>query len=313
MADARATPAPTTPPTAAGVAGHDGWDTRRLLGWIQQAFASRAMDSPRLAAEILLAHVLGTERLKLYMDPDRPASQSELATLRGLVQRALRHEPVQYLTGQGWFFGLPFAVDRRVLIPRPCTEVIVETVLQDARGKGAKEPAIADICTGSGCIAAALAKNIKGARAHASDASGDALAVARANAQRLGVGERVEFYEGDLLGALPPSLRGTLGYLVSNPPYIPDHEWDAVPANVKDHEPALALRGGIDGLTFVRPLIEQAAEWLAPGGMLLVEIAACTGGEVLELAYAQPGLAGAQIIKDLEGHERVLMARRAVS
>src|SRR6185295_16304457 len=139
----------------------------------------------RLQAELLMAHVLGCERLRLYMDADRPASPLERSALRDLVGRALGHEPVQYLTGEAWFFSLPFKVDRRVLIPRPATETIVEHVLQHARaeagfgGKTGEGVVIADVCTGSGCIAIALLKNLPQARAVATDVSPDALEVAR--------------------------------------------------------------------------------------------------------------------------------------
>src|SRR5690606_7912464 len=132
------------PPYKAGMTGTDAgagqrqaeqWTTRRLLAWMGEAFAKKGLDSPRLSAEMLMAGITGTDRLKLYTDPDRPASDAELARLRGLVKRALQHEPIQYLVGEAWFFGLPFAVDKRVLVPRPSTETIVETVLQDARAR----------------------------------------------------------------------------------------------------------------------------------------------------------------------------------
>lgn len=342
---------------ASNAGGGDAWTTARLLAWIADAFTRRELDAPRLSAEILLEHVLGMPRLKLYLDPERVASAEELGALRGLVGRALKDEPVQYLTGQAWFFGLQLAVDKRVLIPRPCTETIVEAVLQDARQRSIAAPVIADICTGSGCIALALGSQIRSARVLATDLSSDALAVAEANLQRLsaaamtkrgmkplGSGEvlaalraagvtdatpavagkgvsdsraeattladRVTLHQGDLLAALPPAIRGSVDYLVSNPPYIPDHEWEGVPANVKQHEPTSALRGGADGLKFVAPLIAQAAEWLKPGGLLLIELAACTSEQALSLAGENAELHCAKIIKDLEGLDRVLSARR---
>lgn len=309
------------------------WTTRKLLQWMRDAFTKKGLDSPGLSAELLMAHILGCERLKLYLDVDRPASDEERGRLRDLVTRALNHEPVQYLVGTAWFFGLPLRVDRRVLIPRPSTEVIVEHVLQHARvahgghgkghgdagAEGAAAPdaalLIADVCTGSGCIAIALAKRLTGARVVATDISGDALEVARGNAERHGVGDRVEFALGDLLAPVlahpVAGAKGSLDYLVSNPPYIPDHEWDAVEPNVKNHEPHGALRGGSDGLAFVKPVIQNGPELLAPGGQILVEIAACTAAEVLTLARANPLLTDARILHDHEGLARVLVARRA--
>ncbi|MBL8744976.1 MAG: peptide chain release factor N(5)-glutamine methyltransferase, partial [Phycisphaerae bacterium] len=145
------------------------WTTRSLLKWMASTFAERGLDSPRLCAELLLSHVLGCDRMRLYMDADRPAAPLEREALRGLVARALRHEPVQYLVGEAWFFSLPFHVDPRVLIPRHCTEIIVEHVLQHQRAEPGFAPGgvvtLADICTGSGCIAVSLLKNLPSARA----------------------------------------------------------------------------------------------------------------------------------------------------
>lgn len=298
---------------------------------MRDTFTKKGLDAPGLSAELLMAHVLGCERIKLYLDVDRPASDEERATLRNLVARALNHEPVQYLVGTAWFFGLPMQVDKRVLIPRPSTETIVEHVLQHARvahasghpaggGFGGSEGApdapllIADVCTGSGCIAVALAKRLTGARVIASDISQDALDVAALNAKRHDVHERIDLVKGNLLEPIlahpVAGAKGSLDYFVSNPPYIPDHEWEAVEPNVKDHEPHMALRAGADGMAHVRPLIADAPALLKPGGLLLIEIASCTKDESLELARAHPLLAEPRIIHDHEGLARVLIARR---
>jgi len=288
------------------------WTTRTLLAWMGEAFAKAEIDSPRLCAEMLLAHVLGCERLRLYMDADRPATPLERESLRELAARALRHEPVQYLVGETWFFSLPIHVDKRVLIPRPSTETIVELALQHARlSPGFERAMIADVCTGSGCVAVALLKNMPEARAAACDISQDALDVAAENARRHHVHERLDLLRGDLLAPLLEHPAGReLHCLVSNPPYIPDFEWADVEPNVKDYEPEIALRGGEDGLKFVRPLIEQGPSRLRPGGLLLIEIAASTAEAVLELARANPLLTGARIERDHEGLPRVLHAVR---
>lgn len=306
-------PAPSPSPAPAA----EPWTTKKLLTWIVKALAERKVDSPRLCAELLLAHVLRCDRLELYMHAERPASPEERERLRVLVARAMGHEPVQYLVGEGWFFSLPFAVDRRVLIPRPSTETIVERVIQHARVNAAflgDGPRIADIGAGSGCIAVALARSLPAARVTATDISEDALVVARANAARHGVADRIEFVAGNLLaplaGLVPP---GSLHYLVSNPPYIPDAEWSTpgmVGRNVKGHEPELALRGGADGLRFVGPLIEHGPALLRPGGVLLVECATSTTGAALALASRHPLLEDAAVVPDFEGLPRVLAARR---
>lgn len=303
----------------------ESWTTRKLLAWMTKAFEDKGLDAPRRQAEMLMAHVLGCERLRLYMDPDRPAAPLERDTLRGLVKRALADEPIQYLVGEELFFGMRFKVDKRVLIPRPSTQTIVEAVLQHARknpdagsvrdsdaGSGIM---IADVCTGSGCIAAALAKHLPGARVFATDVSPDALAVARENIEFHALSDRVDLLQGDLLDALashPVAGRArSLHYICSNPPYIPDNEWDAVEPNVKNHEPALALRGGPDGMDLVRRLIADAPALIEPGGLILIEVAASRAEQALAQARSHPHLTNARVLKDSDGLPRVIVAERA--
>jgi len=285
----------------------DQWTTRRLLDWITGAFTDRDLDSPRLSAEILVSHVVGCERLRLYMDPDRPASPSERDALRDLVKRALNHEPIQHLTQTAWFFGLPFHSDARALVPRPSTETLVEHLLQHSRRSDATPlRRIADICTGSGCIAISLAKNLPEASFVATDLSPDALDLARSNAERHEVADRIEFREGNLLE--PIEGDEPFDAIVSNPPYIPDHEWDAVEPNVKDHEPHLALRGGPDGLDLIRPLFESIAARLAPGGWAVIEVAAAHANDAAGLAE-RAGLTDITVLKDHDGLDRIVAGR----
>jgi release factor glutamine methyltransferase len=290
-----------------------------------KAFEAKDLDSPRRMAEMLLAHIIGCDRLRLYMDTDRPATPIERETLRDLVRRALSHEPIQYLVGEESFFGMTFHVDKRVLIPRPSTQTLVDEVLNHAR----KNPddrtlresdagvgmMIADVCTGSGCIAAALAKNLPGARVIASDLSEDALEVAQMNITRHDLDERVDLVQGDLLEPIiahpVAGQKGSLHYLCSNPPYIPDHEWDAVEPNVKDHEPTMALRADDDGMLFVKRLIDQGPELIRKGGLLLIEIAACNADQARSLAAGHPLLTRERIAKDSDGLDRILIAERA--
>jgi release factor glutamine methyltransferase len=297
------------------------WTTRRLLAWMTDAFKKKGLDSPQLKARILLAHVIGCDELKLYTDADRPASDLERSQLRDLVARALKDEPIQYLVGQWRFFGIDVKVDRRVLIPRPCTETLVEHILQHARtdpgfgGKTGEGLLFADICTGSGCIALALLKTLTQARGIATDLSAAALEVARDNAHRLNLSDRIELLEGNLLDPIlahpVAGSRGSLHAIVSNPPYIPDDEWDAVPANVKNYEPHLALRGGPDGLDFIRPLIARGPDLLRPGGLLLIEVAAARATQAAELLHQHAGIEHTQILDDHEGLPRIILGRRA--
>lgn len=281
------------------------WTTRALLTWTTQHFERHAIDTPRLAAEMLLSHVLGVARLKLYMDPDRPATELERAAFRELVERASGHEPVDYLVGQTPFFSMMFKVTPDVLIPRPSTETIVEHVIQHAkRTPGFHRPIIADVCTGSGAIAVALAKHLPDCAVIATDISEAALAIAKENAVAHGVADKIEFKHGDLL----EPLRGRrVRYLISNPPYVSDAEWEAVEPNVKDYEPTLALRGGVDGLDFVRSLLENGAELLEKPGQIVLEIAASQNGAAIELANSN-GWHNANVLADHEALPRVLVA-----
>lgn len=295
----------------ASTSAAETWTTRRLLHWTTEFFTRKSLDSPRLCAELLLAHVIGCERMRLYMETERPAAPEELKTLRGLVERAGRHEPVQYLLGEAWFYTRPFAVTPAVLIPRPATERIVEEVLQTARAGAQQETAmtVIDIGTGSGILAVTLAAVLPAARIIATDICAEALAVARGNAARHGVTDRIEFVEGSLLEPLAdrrPPVRADV--LVSNPPYISDSEWDDVAPNVRDYEPALALRAGADGLDILRPLIAEAHHFIRPGGRLLLEIAASQEAAVNSLAAVNPALSSVRVLKDYEDLPRVLSA-----
>ncbi len=299
----------TTRPTA-GRAPAEAWTTRRLLGWMTGHFEHKGIDSPRLVAEMLLSHVIGCDRMRLYMEVDRPALPLELSSLRDLVARAAASEPVQYLVGEAWFFGRPFAVSPAVLIPRPSTETLVEHVLQRCRAVPGRASLLADVGTGSGCIAITLATRLPEAHVVATDISPEALEVAGANARRHGVADRIELLAGEGLKPLRLAA-GNRGYdvICSNPPYISDAEWAQVAPLVRDHEPVQALRGGLDGLDVIRPVVAGAAALLEPGGQLVVEIAHAQREAVLRLA-AEAGLGGAIVLKDHEGLWRVLAAER---
>lgn len=283
------------------------WTTRELLAWTTRHFTQHGIDHPRLAAEMLLAHVLKVKRLTLYTESDRPASEAERTAFRGLVQRASRHEPVDYLVGHTPFFTMELIVTSDVLIPRPSTETLVEHVLQRTRAT-AKSLTIADVCTGSGAIAIAVAKHLAECRIVATDISVPALDVARRNAEKQGVASRIDFRAGDLC---TPLGEERFDYVLCNPPYIDDAAWETVPTNVKAYEPPTALRGGPDGLQYVRPVVHEGGRHLRPGGQLLVEIADGQAESVLALAAAAPGLVAARVLSDHEGLARVVVADAA--
>lgn len=308
----------------------EAWTTRRLVRWIDGHLAAKGVDSPRVCAEMLVGHVIGAERMRLYMEADRPASREELERLRALVVRASRHEPVQYLVGEAWFWSKRFAVGPATLIPRPATEHLVEeavAALRAASAAGASPVRMLEIGTGTGCIAACVAAAMRGQRRGgepggpapstvdvriiATDLVPGALDLARANLSSHRVADAVELRAGDLFAPLRDGERGAFHLLASNPPYVRDDEWDEMAPNVREHEPRSALAGGRTGMDVLAPLIAQAHEWLVPGGTLLCEIGHRQRDDVLAAANANRRLCAAEVRKDFEGFWRLLVARRA--
>lgn len=279
------------------------WTIRRVLDWTRGHFEKQAVDSARLTAELLLGHVLQVPRVKLYMDLDRPLSKEELATYRALIQRRLAGEPTQYVIGHKEFYGRRFAVDARVLVPRPETELLVEAAL---RAVPKDAPArVLDLCTGSGCVAVTVAAERPQASVWATDLSPGALEVAKANAEALGVGGRVTFFEGDLLAPVPPEAR--FDVIVSNPPYVKSGELAGLQREVQQ-EPRLALDGGADGLEVIRRLVPVALGRLKPGGLLALEIGEDQGAALRDI-LARAGARDITIEKDLAQHERLALGR----
>lgn len=266
------------------------------------------MESPRLEAELLLAHGLGLRRLDLYLQHDRPVSAAERERLRGLVTERGRGVPLAYLTGEREFFSLGFEVSPDVLIPRPETEHVVEAA--QAHLLGREGAAFADVGTGSGCIAVAVLHGLPAVRGHAVDLSPAALAVAARNAARHGVAERLVLHVGDLLAPLRGGADwGRLAAVLSNPPYIVRGDPTVAP-DVAAHEPAQALYvEGADPLAVVRRLAEQALEALAPGGLLAVEVGAGSAAEA-QAHLARLGYAAVRALRDLAGIERVVLGVR---
>jgi release factor glutamine methyltransferase len=275
------------------------WTTLSVLSWTKSRFAERGVASARLDAEVLLAHALGTTRVALYTGFDRPLEEPELARYRELIRRRLAGEPVAYLVGEQEFWSLPLAVDPRVLIPRRDTETLVQV---GARAGGRR---IADIATGSGAVALALATELPEAHVVATDLSDDALAVARANVARHKLEARVELRAGDLTD---PLAGETFDLIVSNPPYVRTGELAGLSPEVR-REPRRALDGGPDGLDVLRRLVPAARDRLAEGGTLAVEHGFDQGPAVRAL-FAAAGYRDVATAADLAALERVTEGKR---
>ncbi len=267
----------------------------------QAAARLRAVaERPHLEAERLLAAVLGRERPWVLAHPEAPLTAEALAEFWARVERRLAHEPLPYLLGEAEFFGLRFRVTPAVLIPRPETEQLVELALAWLRAHP-QARRVADVGTGSGCIAVSVACHAPQVQVEALDISAEALEVAQFNARRHGVADRIHFRQGHLL----EPLAAAVDVLLSNPPYVADEEWPDLPPSVR-REPRLALVGGKAGLDLIAALLEQAPRVLKPGGLLLMEMGAQQGAAVLALAQAAfPGAKG-EVLRDSFGQERFL-------
>jgi len=276
------------------------WTVLKILQWTADYFSGKEIDSARLEAELLLAATLGLDRVGLYVNFERPLNNDELTAFRERVKRRAQREPVQYILGETEFWSLMFNVNPAVLVPRADTEVLVEESL--ARIEGSAR--VLDVGTGSGAIAIALAHEKPEIQVTALDCSEPALEVARDNARRNGVAERVTCLVGDL-ASLPP---GPFAMVVSNPPYIPSGDWQKLMPEVRDHEPRLALDGGDDGLEAYRQLVMQAGQVLIPGGWLLVEVGINQATDVSAL-FKAAGLIEIGQRNDYSGVARVVMGR----
>jgi release factor glutamine methyltransferase len=288
------------------------WTVRRLLEWTTPFFTKKGVDSPRLSAELLLAHTLSVPRIKLYTDYERVLDPAHLDKYRDLVRRAAEEEPVAYLTGRAHFFNLEFEVTPDVLIPRPDTETLVENVIQLLRKEpGLEKPRILDLCTGSGCIAAAIAHNIKDALVTATDISPAAVAIAKKNLERLNLAERVIVEQGDLFAPLEKLVdRQPFNVIVANPPYIPTNQIPQLDRSVRDYEPVAALDGGLDGLTIHRRIFSESPSYLTSGGHVYLEIAFDQGDLAKSVASEHADFKDIRVLKDHAGHDRVLTVRR---
>ncbi|MCZ2342808.1 MAG: peptide chain release factor N(5)-glutamine methyltransferase [Bacteroidales bacterium] len=258
------------------------WTIKALLQWTSEYFQTHKLESPRLEAQILLAHVMQCARIELVARSDEEPTPTERAQFKDLVRRRVEGWPVAYLVGQREFYLLAFEVSPAVLIPRPDTELLVLMALDRLKTK--PNASVLDLGTGSGCIAISVAHQAKACHVTATDISPDALTIAQRNAAKHKVQDRLTFLNGDLFSALPPEARFDL--ILSNPPYITPGELATLAPDVRDHEPRVALDGGPDGLAFYRRIANEARAHLHPGGVVMVEIGWTQADAVRELFQA---------------------------
>jgi release factor glutamine methyltransferase len=286
------------------------WTIKAALDWTVGYLTERDDEHPRRSAEWLLSAATGLSRVELYAYHDRPLSPEERTSLREGVKRRAAGEPLQYVTGEVAFRHIIVKVRPGVLIPRPETEVLVDTGLPavDVAIAQRGEALVIDVCTGSGCIALAIAQERAQARVLATDLSPIAVEVAAENAARLGLEERVDVREGDLFAPLPADARGGVDLLISNPPYVPSADVPDLPAEVAGFEPHLALDGGTDGLDIYRRILTVARDWLTPGsGVFAIEL---DERRVQQAAgEARQWYEDVRVVADLTGRDRIVTAR----
>lgn len=286
------------------------WTIKKLLEWVCGYFEEKGVDSPRLSAELLLCDVLGLERIQLYTLYDRVVTPPQLAQLRGLVKRAGEHEPIAYLVGRCEFYSLPLTITPDCLIPRPETEHLVEKAILFLRERSDTQHVL-DLCTGSGCIASAIAKNVNDIQIVATDISDAALKVAASNMEKLKLTEKVKLLCGDLFDPVIEGLDdGRFDLIVSNPPYVSEVEYEKLDKNVKDYEPAHALLAGVDGLDVYKRIAEKVDSFLKPDGALMMEIGYAQGPAVRDLLENTGIFKTITIEKDFANNDRIATAEK---
>jgi len=304
------------------------WTVQRVIDWSVDYLKKHEIEAPRLTTELLLTKALDCRRVDLYLRYEQPLIKDELSSFKELIKRRIRREPTQYILGTQEFWSLPLKVDHRVLIPRPETECLIEAVLEYIKEERLPaDGAILELGTGSGAIPCALASELKESTIHTVDISPGALEVATENAVSCQVAERIHFYWGDLFTPVQPNGKPSpalpekvsletqplpkqhFNLLISNPPYITSEELRGLQPEVVEYEPTLALDGGQDGLDFVRRILEQAPEYVLPGGSILIEIGAEQGASSQHLAAEMGMYESIEILKDYAGKDRILSCR----
>jgi release factor glutamine methyltransferase len=267
------------------------------------------IDRPRTNAELLLGAALNKDKVDLYLDKDRILTSDEIEKFNQYIEERISGRPAQYIIGMVEFFGLEFKVDQRVLIPRPETETLVEVVIEKLANN--ENPKIIDLGTGSGAIAISLAKNLKSSFIYAIDLSKDALVVAKENAMRNKVENKIEFFCGDLFEPLKnKNLGGQIDCVVSNPPYVTKDEFERLPKEIKDYEPIVALKTDEEGTSFHGKIIENSLDFLNKSGILALEVGLGQANKVADLIRNRKDFDNAEIKKDLGGIERIVVSRK---
>ena len=289
------------------------WTVQKLLNWVTEYLTDKAVDTPRLSAELLLSHVMGMTRIELYTQFDKPVAKPQLDALHDLVKRAGRHEPAAYLTGRTEFYSLELNVTADCMIPRPETEMLVQRAIEFLRTRMGIQ-FVCDLCTGSGCIAVAIAGNFSNARLIATDVSAAALAVAARNVEKHQLHERVELLQGDLFEPLVRELDVTkFDLIVCNPPYVSSAEYETLSKNVRHYEPKSALLAGPEGLDIYHRLIDKVDQFLKQGAALMLEIGYAQSPAVRDLLEKTGAFAEIKIEKDVHDNDRVVTARKTSS
>ncbi|MHC4570315.1 MAG: peptide chain release factor N(5)-glutamine methyltransferase [Planctomycetota bacterium] len=289
------------------------WTIQELLNWVTEYLTEKGVDAPRLSAELLLCQAVGLTRIELYTQFAKIVSQRQLDVLHDLVKRAGLHEPVAYLTGKTEFYSIELDITDNCLIPRPETELLVQRAIEFLRTRDGLQH-VCDLCTGSGCIAVAIAANFPEACVIATDISAPALEVAARNVEKHGLDQRIELLQGDLFEPLVRQLDvDAFDLIVCNPPYVSSAEYEKLAKNVRDYEPKSALLAGAEGLDIYRRLIEKVDEFLKPGAALMLEIGYAQGPAVRELLEQAGAFAEIKIEKDPHDNDRVVTARKMSS
>jgi release factor glutamine methyltransferase len=283
------------------------WTIRKLITWASEYLEGHGVESPRLSAELMLGRVLELERLQLYLHFDQPLTPEELAAFKELLIRRRAHEPMAYILGSREFYGLDILVGPGVLVPRPETEHLVEQGLQAL--EGIESPRILDLCTGSGCVALALAHERPDAAVVGVDISQEALAFAHKSADALKLSQRVTWLHGELYDPVA-AAGGFFDLITANPPYVREDEWQGLSTEVREYEPRQALVSGPGGLELVGQIIAGSRAYLKPFGMLLMEVGAGQADEALKTASRAGVFERVRAVKDLAGIERVMVCQR---
>ncbi len=290
------------------------WTIGKLLEWTTEYLRKNGSESPRLEAEVLLAHARNSPRIQLYTSFNDEPTEAERTAFREMVRRRAEGTPVAYLVGHKEFFSLDFVVNPDCLIPRPETEHLVVAAIDWAKERikviaNSRRLRIADVCTGSGCVAVAMAKQLPHCELSASDISPNALATAAVNIAKHGLEARIQLWEGDLLDAIP-SDQPNFDIILSNPPYISDDEFQALSKDVREHEPKIALVSGPTGMEVTERLLSQAASRLQEGGVVMLESSPMLVPRIKQHLQTLGSWALKSTMKDLQGHARIIIAER---